>query len=506
MASLHSWSQGLQNAMPRQQRAISCPKLELVAKNSMNNTNNNKKRKRDSSSASKTNNSKTVISKCIHRKTSGFALISKTHIRCGEIIISEDPVLQIQTPGNELPNKIICSCCHRPLCGLRKQLKQINSICLPPFKRVPTDECIGFKCKDCNTLWCKRCTKEKHAFQLIKMSHLLWCKHEPLVNQYLEYSTKQKMPQLLLAAQAFIKIISHSLILFKKDTDWQNIKENHIAWWRQYAHPKWWNIHNSLSTEEKKKRKRICNIAFNLLFKVLKRRLKLLKKDFIVPLLLQILSVEHFGEVMGMLSCNVMVIDITSPCQEYFQLFDQLNEKAKHRSHNASLCIDNQTQVNSSDILPEAINGSGLYPLLSLANHHCDPNASIEFLSSFNKASLVATRNIQPNREIFITYIPTNNVNEIDFNPDRFRNYTPSRTFNELKTYFETSDDEDSDEGGGDEVDDTCSVLDYDNKDENDATGVKQRQEKLLEYGFKCKCTLCISELKEKYKIFRKRK
>ena len=231
MASLNSWSQGLQNAMSRQQRAISCPRLEFVAKSSMNKNNTNKKRKRESSSsASTSNNSRTIILKCIHRKSSGFALISKTKIRCGEIILSEDPVLQIQTPGNELPNKMICCCCHRPLCGLRKQLKQINSFYLPPFKRVPADECIGFKCKDCNTLWCKPCTKEKHAFQMIKMSHLLWCKHDPLVNQYLEYSAKEKMPQLLLAAQAFIKIISHLLILFKKYTDWQNIKENHLTW------------------------------------------------------------------------------------------------------------------------------------------------------------------------------------------------------------------------------------------------------------------------------------
>ena len=129
-----------------------------------------------------------------------------------------------------------------------------------------------------------------------------------------------------------------------------------------------------------------------------------------------------------------------------------------------------------------------------LANHRCDPNASIEFLRGTNKASLVALRDVLPGEEVSITYIPTN-INDTDcgFNPNRFRNYTPSKTFQFLKEYFQidTSDDDSS-------VGSQSSYEDVGASDEDDipveTMGLEERQRRLWEYGFGCECGLCVNE------------
>jgi hypothetical protein len=67
---------------------------------------------------------------------------------------------------------------------------------------------------------------------------------------------------------------------------------------------------------------------------------------------------------------------------------------------------DATTEQHLDEYLPQ-IEGTGLYPMMSLLNHDCNPNTSMEFLADCNVVSLVATRDIHMHEELSIAYVPT---------------------------------------------------------------------------------------------------
>ena len=209
--------------------------------------------------------------------------------------------------------------------------------------------------------------------------------------------------------------------------------------------------------------------------------------------------------------------------------------------HNVSYSASATTESNGSSdknqdsaavsSRPLPVLGSGLYPLLTLANHDCDPNASIEFLQESNRGSMVAIRNIRVGEEICITYIPNGDIDPGDTESanddnikgcgDRFRNFQPTRTWawlNSRRKEYEGEDD-DCDEsevnpelpeedgnivGDSDtrkqspESDPVHDVDDNNSLDEKDPEGSNQkdRANALMEYGFECQCSRCKHEIK----------
>ena len=125
----------------------------------------------------------------------------------------------------------------------------------------------------------------------------------------------------------------------------------------------------------------------------------------------------------------------------------------------------------------DGVMGTGVYPILTLANHDCSPNASIEFLGESSLGSMVARRRIKKGQEITITYVPagddgvsdgedchdysddasdqsteSNSVHQ-GSEADRFKHFKPTRTW-EYFSKFEDWDDEDDDDDDDDEEDD----------------------------------------------------
>ena len=49
--------------------------------------------------------------------------------------------------------------------------------------------------------------------------------------------------------------------------------------------------------------------------------------------------------------------------------------------------------------------GAGLYEVQSMINHSCRPNAEITFKTNNNQITIVALNEIQPNKEILISYL-----------------------------------------------------------------------------------------------------
>ena len=197
----------------------------------------------------------------------------------------------------------------------------------------------------------------------------------------------------------------------------------------------------------------------------------------------------------------------------------------------------------------QGVMGSGLFPLLTLANHDCNPNASIEFLGESNTGSMIARRKIRAGQEITITYVPAGDDGASDdddsedddrgkggsgndrsdsvggrgggndedgdietcgSDADRFKHFKPTQTweyFSKLEVW-DDEDDEDEEDGEDEEdeedqkSDDEGEELDEVGEGESDeeenieGSSWRDRQEALKPYGFVCACDRCKKERK----------
>jgi len=202
-----------------------------------------------------------------------------------------------------------------------------------------------------------------------------------------------------------------------------------------------------------------------------------------------------------------MQYEYPSPAGQFLEQINEMLEDLEEQK----IVLDEQVDCGS-------IIGSGLYPLLSLANHNCNPNASIEFLNESNRGSMVATRNISEGEEICITYVCNGGIGSGD-STEYFRHFQPTRTwkwFNDKLLQeggdgVEQEDSEDEDEADQDANDgsarDSCDSsnnqeLEEDEEPNNlEGSTVTERAKALIEYGFRCKCALCLEQLLPKSQL-----
>lgn len=149
-------------------------------------------------------------------------------------------------------------------------------------------------------------------------------------------------------------------------------------------------------------------------------------------MILQVCNLEHIGSILGMLQCNVMEYEYPSPICQYMEHVGEILEQVQEESNGDNAgqsklddCQDDESHAialkagcewlvknilnktakeasgtandnqqiddnaSATTMTPPPILGSGLYPLLTLANHDCNPNASIEYLHESNRGSMV---------------------------------------------------------------------------------------------------------------------
>jgi hypothetical protein len=158
---------------------------------------------------------------------------------------------------------------------------------------------------------------------------------------------------------------------------------------------------------------------------------------------------------------------------------------------------------------PPTILGSGLYPLLTLANHDCAPNAAIEFLQENNLGSMVALHDIEPEEEICITYVPNGGFGSTtESHGDYFRYFEATRTWKWLNAVHENDGCEEYETGhpetnsNGESAtsehnDDEVSMESKDTDDRKESpegADPRERHKALLDYGFECQCRRCLEE------------
>ena len=364
--------------------------------------------------------------------------------------------------------------------------------------------------------------------------------------------------------------ISHSLN--PKDLGVPSLKEKKtnykdFQWWNEYVNPLWWEIDNDHQHNQKKRKESEC--MHLILLRTLQQSIQnwkkhddiiLNEKKFSLEMLLEtrqilletitrLFTIETFGKILGMLQCNVMESRVTSPKKQYMSFIQGLHEDLTILQKSQIQDCDDEIGSEESEEKNDQGEGGtvpswilqnhddsndehdivtlGLYPILTMANHDCNPNASIEFISSneSNFGSMVAIRDIPQGEEITITYVPngdyfSKNNDEGNF----FKHFPSSRTWIYLQSQLDNSDEENDccsyssskgegvkpEENDNDHLNDVGESVDHclddvedesvnssikcDFEDPIEGTNYKDRQKSLSEYGFVCRCQRCKDE------------
>ena len=370
-----------------------------------------------------------------------------------------------------------------------------------------------------------------------------WCSDECYVNEHLQHAIECESPSLgdfydtqenpiifRLATQSLTLILSQMSSL----PPGERIPIQKFYWWKDFgSHPLWWEV-GTLNDKKESQASEFSQIMPKVLIETARRQVIIIDEASI----LQIWSLENISSILGMLQCNVMEYEYPSPIQQYMEhvgVFFQEDEDY----HQGEISKESAINVDDDEIhriaLKDGCNwlvenkmasgksgtdfegpvlGSGLYPLLTLANHDCNPNASIEFLQESNRGSMVATRDISVGEEICITYIPNGGVDGGD-GSEYFSHFEPTSMWKWLNS---NNDDYKSDkistslseeaECNGDDC--LASIGDGVGREEQEQVVLEEceqllegssqteRAKGLLEYGFECECRRCINERKWK--------
>ena len=431
-------------------------------------------------------------------------------------------------------------------------------------------------CQDCQQVaWCSpHCANINDSFQIHQQlqcnKHSCCSVSAQQLHQF--YQSVENPTIFQLAAQAIFRIVIILEVLIaglidkkkqpSQDTDLFALLESLLFWNDYGSHPLWWEVgmseHKHIRQETTQ---RFAHLMQEFLLLLLQTNHQNIPKPSVIS---KLCSTDNIGHLLGMLQCNVMEFEYPSPLQQFLEhleyLKEQLQEQDEEEStdnnndddddddvqeHLNSLSNSNNNSSNSNNNICHAhpIVGSGLYPLLTLANHSCDPNASIEFLQESNRGSMVAIRDIPMGQEICITYVPNGDLdpgkggnNDSNDAAARFDAFQPTRTWkwsnrnnhnndNHKYAIKEENDDvtlekEEDEEEHGTENEDahhennhnngSTGAYDHDSSsnslDESSAvdteelpegTFQKERAKALLEYGFECRCQRCVLEEEE---------
>ena len=341
----------------------------------------------------------------------------------------------------------------------------------------------------------------------------------------------------------------------------------------------WWELGDHHTAQERDDRKQLCQESATLLSNYLKSKAKAIvsssrtKKDdatrsssslfCLEEVIDDLCSLEQYGSIVGMLQSNAMQIDIPLPkaqylahltnmlddarlldptqdddgpsdeelqCRNWLEAYYNDNRSKIPQQHPSSESAEDKDDSQLEHSVSASMIGSGLFPILTLANHSCDPNVSIEFLDQeSNIGSMVALRDIQKGEELCITYVANGDFDCGDDEGRRFRNFGTTRLWKVLNDDGEHHDDQEGqeeqdhdellvldqdkdtgEESSCDEYSDTNNVATENDHSETNRTSDNTKEEEedqpaegsnwhdrqraLQEYGFICKCRRCIHE------------
>ena len=313
-------------------------------------------------------------------------------------------------------------------------------------------------------------------------------------------------------------------------------------WWQDYGScPLWWNISTSQSQQRKAQTTDFCPLLNNFLLLNIKQQQKQQRfstkmEKLLMKAVHELCTIDHIGSILGMFQCNAMTFKYASPVQQYMEYVEQKLEEmpddddddeykeSDNDNDNTTIFYAGLNWLADHNMHNSPMNGpvagSGLYPLLTLANHDCNPNASIEFLKESNRGSMVALRDIEIDEEICLSYVQLNkddggeqddneNDNICNDHSQVTKYFTPTRTEIWLqKQNVQRSDikSQQHQRSNGNHNNDHEPVMEFhystsfddddisrcDEKNDQYYASIKaHRAKEILEYGFVCHCKCC---------------
>lgn len=480
----------------------------------------------------------------------GLSTIATRKFHVGDVIVTDNPMVSHASSQTHF----LCNSCHCPVADLRCQLNHLlqSDNQQLPFPIIgkgqgPVYDQSFNSCSLCHAVWCSSCSTCSSYNALREEHDLLLCQKASKENlHWLNFATLSTNSSFCLVG----KVVTKSIVALAKavsdDSTDVSILFDACCWWEQYNHPVWWEL---LGRDDKRREE--CKRGHNLLLNALKVSILRMYTssssssssnchNILLDFIDQKITLEKYGQIMGMLECNVMEIDFASPLQEYFSALPEIQniqkrEEEEERRNSGKkrkrFLTDQEEEWKSMKMfgssLKELINctsnilGTGLYPLLSLSNHSCDPNASIEFLDESNKGYMLALRDIMVGEEITVTYVPNGEDDNVD--PERFRFFKPTRTW----TYFDSmleempegelehyedlivmekgigeEDNEEEEEMENVINDSGMGVVKKNEEDgEGEGSSWQERHDALLSFGFVCECSRCVEERTKQHEL-----
>ncbi|ESO97001.1 hypothetical protein LOTGIDRAFT_231752 [Lottia gigantea] len=323
-------------------------------------------------------------------ESKGRGLFARQEIKEGEAILDEKPLVSTQFLWNELYKYTACEYCLRSLETAEAMARRLTN---NPALSLPHPECCALDpsefvvCPQCQVLYCsEECRKASwdryHQILCLGSSH-----HDsdhPLLRLQEIWRNIHYPPE-----TASIMLICKMIAMVKQAEDPGHV----ITIFNKF-------VNNTVNEEEQ--------IAHKLLGDQFKCQLELLRSttaeilfDESIP---QWFTPEGFQSLFALIgtngqgigSCSISVWvknceDLELPEDKKTELddfIDQMYEELEKESGSFLNC-----------------EGSGLYELTSSCNHSCDPNAGITFPHNNHVLTLVALKPIQPEEEIYISYI-----------------------------------------------------------------------------------------------------
>ena len=513
-----------------------------------------KKRKRSSTETS------FQVRDCPH----GIGMFATRMIGCGEVIIAnEEPI--VSTRHKHATKDLFCENCAAPLRNLRCHVlgsisgsedivggTNQSNLHYDHLPFLGKDDGVtfvrqGIQCHYNDEyrgieLWCsERCAH--YGNEIHQFLHQRSSQHsKDLSCFFVEVESNGPIFKLAMEGitRSLIICLENLQLSTTSSSSSQGVDIEALLWWRDYgSHPLWWEVGNeNHATKRRSETSRFCALLRSLLEVSIDNsntfrgsstnevRTKIKKvKEY-----LDICSLGYVGELLGMLECNVMEFEYPSPLQQYLEHLE-MKEEEEDLGDSAILkggkacpslpkTLSDWTEHFENKLHDNVhvgpIVGSALYPLLTLANHSCDPNASIDFLGESNRGSMVALRDIAEGEEICITYVPNGDF-DAGGSSSRFDAFSPTRTWAYLSGLEVDDSDCDIDnrqiqedrernglEAQPDSDDETASQSQDEEQGDSDEQsqslqddeGVswRTRSEALIEYGFKCECRRCLHE------------
>eukprot|EP00980_Cylindrotheca_fusiformis_P012469 scaffold3058_cov110-Cylindrotheca_fusiformis.AAC.4 len=466
-----------------------------------------RKRKRHTNDLLSHENSKNSNSTCCFQvKTGhhGIGIFATQPIACGDFIIAHEEPMVCATPMGSLKGHHLKAPFDMALPGMEAH---DNGIVYTKDHKT---------CPQCQTAaWCSDTCWEKgrHRHSYLRNATTTSLHH---------FFQNQENPIIF---QLAVQVITLALCKFEqsksRNTSTRTYPIEEYLWWEDYgSHPLWWTIGDSDDWPRRKTQTEQLRHELT----------RILPPTGISKKLL--CTVDHLGSILGMLQSNVMEFSFQAPLQQYMEQVEDCvttehnnegNEKEFSLGltwikQNISMPSGNESSGSNTLRHSNPVVGSGLYPLLTLANHDCNPNASIEFLQETNCGSMVALRDIPMGEEICITYVP--NGDHVDKDGDFFRHFEATRTWKWLNAVMCDEEDDDcsreddiaSQAGDSLEESESHSKQDIDDDEVEEGavsddeeeepieplegTQCEGRRVALLEYGFLCQCSRCLLETK----------